>query len=169
MVKTRFSYSSSGEELLPSLKTDQAPRKQRMAERAENDAVEARFRQLESNIEAIFELLQELKQKSNGKEPESFPEVPKKEPNSSKTDWKGIFATNEDTPPPKNPFRVEAKVEIKPYDGEMNPEKLNNWLRQIEVYFSCYSFSDKMKIYFSRLKMEGYALLSGKAYVKKES
>lgn len=41
----------------------------------------------------------------------------------------------------------------------MEPEKLNNWIRQIEVYFICYAFSDKEKISFSWVNMEGYALL----------
>jgi Ty3 transposon capsid-like protein len=114
-------------------------------DRIENEAIEARFQQLESSIETICELLRELKPRKEEKKPESELDTPKRdegEPNTSKT-----------------PFRVEAKVEIRPYDGQMEPEKLNNWIRQLEVYFSCYSFSDKEKISFSRLKMDGYALL----------
>jgi hypothetical protein len=34
------------------------------------------------------------------------------------------------------PFHVEAKVDIKPYVGEVDAIKLNQWLQQMEVYFS---------------------------------
>jgi len=50
-------------------------------------------------------------------------------------------------------------MDIKHYDGHMYLEKINNCLRNNEVYFSYYGFFDKEKIYFSLLKMEGYELL----------
>jgi hypothetical protein len=34
------------------------------------------------------------------------------------------------------PFHVEAKVDIKSYGGEVDAIKLNQWLQQMEVYFS---------------------------------
>lgn len=33
-------------------------------------------------------------------------------------------------------FKVEEKVNIKPYHGEIDVVKLNHWLQQLEVYFS---------------------------------
>jgi len=34
------------------------------------------------------------------------------------------------------PFKVEAKVDIKPYDGEVDVIKMNHWLHKLKVYFS---------------------------------
>ena len=39
-------------------------------------------------------------------------------------------------------------------------EKVNNWLKQLEVYFQIHGVvSDVNKIYFARLKMSGHALV----------
>ena len=87
MVKTKIGYSSSGEPLLPRLTTDRVPRRQKM-DRIENEAIEARFQQLESSIETICELLRELKLRKEEKKSESEPDTPKRderEPSTSKT------------------------------------------------------------------------------------
>jgi hypothetical protein len=34
------------------------------------------------------------------------------------------------------PFKVEAKVDIKPYDDEVDVIKVNHWLQKLKVYFS---------------------------------
>ena len=33
------------------------------------------------------------------------------------------------------PFKVEAKVDIPMFGGEVDVEKVNNWLKQLKVYF----------------------------------
>jgi hypothetical protein len=53
---------------------------------------------------------------------------------------------------------MEAKVEINPYQGEINALKLNHWLQQIEVYFSVHHIDEGKNISFSKLKLEGHAL-----------
>jgi hypothetical protein len=53
---------------------------------------------------------------------------------------------------------VDAKVEIKPYTGEVDVIRLNQWLQKMEVYFNMHEVTGKKKIYFSRLKLEGHAL-----------
>jgi hypothetical protein len=55
-------------------------------------------------------------------------------------------------------FKMEVKVDIKPYLGEINAIKLNHWLQQLEVYFSIYHIEEEQKISLSRLKLEGHAL-----------
>jgi hypothetical protein len=53
---------------------------------------------------------------------------------------------------------MEVKVDIKPYQGEIDAVKLNHWLQQLEVYFSVHHIDEEKKISFSRLKLEGHAL-----------
>ena len=57
------------------------------------------------------------------------------------------------------PFKVEAKLEIPMYDGQVNVEVLNRWLKQMEVYFVLYQVQEVQHIYFSILKMTGHVLL----------
>jgi len=53
---------------------------------------------------------------------------------------------------------MEVKVDIDPYQGEINVVKLNNYLQQVEVYFSVHNIDEEQRILFSRLKLEGHAL-----------
>lgn len=46
-------------------------------------------------------------------------------------------------------FKVEAKVDIKPYHGEIDAPKLNHWLQQLEVYFSFHQIEEGQKISFT--------------------
>jgi hypothetical protein len=46
------------------------------------------------------------------------------------------------------PFKVEAKLEIPTYDGQVNVEKLNSWLKQLEVYFDLYQIKETQRISF---------------------
>jgi hypothetical protein len=43
----------------------------------------------------------------------------------------------------KAPFYVEAKVDIKPYVGEVDAIKLNQWLQQMDMYISVHEVSGK--------------------------
>jgi len=65
------------------------------------------------------------------------------------------------------PFKVEAKVDIRTFRGEVDAEKVNNWLKQLKVYFQIhYVVNDVDKISFARLKMSGPALLWWESYVE---
>jgi len=58
------------------------------------------------------------------------------------------------------PFKVEAKVEIPTFGGEVDAEKVNNWLKQLKVYFQIHGVvNDVDKISFSKLNMSGHALV----------
>jgi hypothetical protein len=60
--------------------------------------------------------------------------------------------------PSQSLFKMEAKVNIKPYQGEINALKLNHWWQQLEVYFSIHHIKEEQKISFVGLKLEGHAL-----------
>jgi len=65
------------------------------------------------------------------------------------------------------PFKVEAKVNIPTFGGEVDAEKVNNWLKQLKVYFQIYGVvNDVDKISFSRLNMSGHALVWWESHVE---
>jgi hypothetical protein len=41
------------------------------------------------------------------------------------------------------PFCVEDKVEIKPYDGEVDAIKMKQWLKHMEFYFNMHEVTKK--------------------------
>jgi hypothetical protein len=53
---------------------------------------------------------------------------------------------------------MEAKVDIKPYQGEINCVKLNHWLHQLEVYFSVHNIDEEKKNSFTQLELEDHKL-----------
>jgi len=59
--------------------------------------------------------------------------------------------------PKKTSFlKLDVKFELPIYDGEMNPKKLDKWIKQLEVYFGIHNISsDKSKIQLPTLRMGG--------------
>jgi hypothetical protein len=53
---------------------------------------------------------------------------------------------------------MEAKVDIKPYQGDIDAFKLNHWLQQIKFYFILHHIDEEQDISFVRLNLEGHAL-----------
>jgi len=53
---------------------------------------------------------------------------------------------------------MEAKVNIKSYQGEINALKLNHWFQHLEVYFSIHHINKGKNISFSRLNLESHVL-----------
>jgi hypothetical protein len=56
------------------------------------------------------------------------------------------------------PIKVEVEINIKPYVGDMNTLKLNQWIQQWEFYFIVHEVNGAHTIYFSHLKMECHTL-----------
>ena len=56
-------------------------------------------------------------------------------------------------------MKLEVKIEIPEYRGELNGEKLDAWLDKLESYFSLYGFNDLQQLTFVWVKMESYALV----------
>ena len=62
---------------------------------------------------------------------------------------------------PKKPFlKLDIKFDLPTYNGECNAYKLNNWIRQIKVYFRFQKIEeDKAKIQLASLRLSGTALV----------
>lgn len=61
---------------------------------------------------------------------------------------------------------MEAKVHIKSYQGEIDALKSNNWLQQLELYFSVHHIDKEHKRSFSILKLDGYALTKWESHIE---
>jgi len=53
---------------------------------------------------------------------------------------------------------MEEKVYIKPNQGDIDALNLNQWLQQLEFYFSVHNIEEEQKILFTQLKLEVHAL-----------
>ena len=57
-------------------------------------------------------------------------------------------------------MKLDVKLDLPIYDRELNVEKLDNWIRQIDVYCRVQSFdSDKSKIQLASLCLRGTTLV----------
>ena len=56
-------------------------------------------------------------------------------------------------------IKLDVKFDLPIYDGELNVEKLDNWIRQIDVYCRVQNIdSDKSKIQLTSLRLGGTAV-----------
>jgi hypothetical protein len=57
-------------------------------------------------------------------------------------------------------LKLDIKFELPIYNGEVNAEKLDNWIRQIEVYCRIQKIQDdETKIHLSSLRLDGSTLI----------
>jgi hypothetical protein len=59
-------------------------------------------------------------------------------------------------------FKVEMKVKINPYEGEVDVNKFNHWLQHIEVCFSVNNVREEKNIFFSNSNYMVFLILGGK-------
>ena len=60
-------------------------------------------------------------------------------------------------------IKLDVKFDLPIYDGELNVEKLDNWIRQIDVYCRVQNIdSDKSKIQLASLSLGGTSLWEGR-------
>jgi hypothetical protein len=53
-----------------------------------------------------------------------------------------------------------VKFSLPMFNGDDNPEKLDNWIRQVEVYFCVQQIDEEeVKVKFSSLRLEGTAVV----------
>ena len=50
------------------------------------------------------------------------------------------------------PFKVQVKFDIPLFEGKIDADSLDNWLKFLEGYFSIHNFFDREKITFALLK-----------------
>ena len=68
--------------------------------------------------------------------------------------------------PSQSVFNMEVKVDINPYQVDIDALKLNHWLQQLEIYFSVQYLDEGKNISFGRLKLEGHALTWWESHTK---
>ena len=70
----------------------------------------------------------------------------------------------------KSPFlKLDVKFELPMLNCEVNAEKLDNWIRQLEVYLRIHNLhDDDTKIWLASLRMDGAALVWWEAKTKDE-
>ena len=70
----------------------------------------------------------------------------------------------------KSPFlKLDVKFELPMFNGEVDAEKLDNWIRQLEVYLRIQNLQDDdIKIQLAFLRMDGAALVWWEAKTKDE-
>jgi hypothetical protein len=61
---------------------------------------------------------------------------------------------------------MESKVDIKPYQGDIDALKLNHRLQKLD-YFIVQNIDEEKKILFSQLKLEGHASTWWEIHTKK--
>lgn len=70
--------------------------------------------------------------------------------------------SNQDSKPTsKKPFfNLDEKFDLSMYNGECSAEKLNNWIRQIEVYYQIQEITeDEAKVQLASLWLSGITLV----------
>jgi len=57
-------------------------------------------------------------------------------------------------------FKLDVKFDLPMFNGESNAEKLNNWIRQIEIYYRIQQIKeDEAKIQLASLQLSSIALV----------
>ena len=63
------------------------------------------------------------------------------------------------------PIKVDAKIELPVYNGEINGEKVDEWLDQLESYYALYEYDDAQRLAFARLKLVSHTLVWWNAHL----
>ncbi|CAL2259851.1 unnamed protein product [Prunus armeniaca] len=64
-------------------------------------------------------------------------------------------------------LKIDFKVDIPIYKGDIDPEKLDNWIDTLETYFTVYKYSNVQKIKYASLKLSSHALTWWKSYQRR--
>jgi hypothetical protein len=95
----------------------------------------------------------------NGASPPPSP-PPSSSSSSSSSSSKHLPERNGKTPSQIPSLKLDIKFELPVYNGEVNAEKLDNWIRQIEVYSRIQKIQDdETKIQLASLRLDGSALI----------
>lgn len=117
------------------------------------------FHQMADRVEKMFAYYQErLEMKKTKKEKAKNNALGKGDPSKPSSPSSSSFSESSSTTsnPKKQPekaksdlpyLKLDIKFELPTYNGELNPEKLDVWIRQIEVYCKIQKLADdKAKI-----------------------
>jgi len=91
---------------------------------------------------------------------QSFQEQQSKKSEGETSEGKRMNVENTNSIFQSTPLKLEVKFDLPTFDGEVNAEKLDNWLKQLEVYCRVQKIvRDEDKIQLATLKMSGNALI----------
>jgi hypothetical protein len=93
--------------------------------------------------------------------PPSPPSTPPSSPSSASSSSKSSKKKNVHKNKNEMPLlKLDVKFELPIYDGEVNAEKLDNWIRQMEVYCSVQQIKEEVtQIQLASLRLAGTALI----------
>jgi hypothetical protein len=93
--------------------------------------------------------------------PPSPPSTPPSSPSSSSSSSKSSEKKNVHKNKHEMPLlKLDVKLELPIYDGEVNADKLDNWIRQMEVYCSVQQIKEEVtQIQLASLRLAGTALI----------
>jgi len=94
--------------------------------------------------------------KDKGKGKNDKPPSPPSAPSSSSSCYSSTESETEKKPKKTSLLKLDVKFELPIYNGKMNPQKLDNWIKKLEVYCHIQNiYSDKTKIQLATLRMGG--------------
>ena len=170
MVLTRSQYKKLGE-ILILLEGVQNLRKKKMSEGDSSTRLDSLEKQMET-MGAIFVQLVNLVQDTGSKE-ESSSKGKKKlvesDGEGEDSDEEARIVKSVSHQGGKGSYqnlKVDFKVEIPVYNRSVNVERLDDWIEQMETYFTLYGYSSNEKLVFATLKLSGHALTWWKSYCK---
>ncbi|VVA37885.1 PREDICTED: mutant gag-pol poly [Prunus dulcis] len=184
MVSTRNQRKASREELLGPLLVHQKPRSKRDIMTRENkqdtssdgDCITKLEQQVENLSASILKLMESLKtgkpsRPSTSYEPDQ--KLKKKvvkdseDEDDTQVDPTKKEAESGDNKNSIDTLKIDFKVDIPIYKGDVDPEKLDNWIDTLETYFTVYKYSNVQKIKFASLKLSSHALTWWKSYERR--
>ncbi|CAL2244416.1 unnamed protein product [Prunus armeniaca] len=181
MVSTRNQRKASGEELLGPLLVYRKPRSKRDNMTGENkhntssdgNHITKLEQQVENLSASILKLVESLKtgkssRPSTSSEPNQKLKKKVVEESEDEDDIQVDPMTKEaesgDNKNSIDTLKIDFKVDIPIYKGDVDPEKLDNWIDTLETYFTLYKYSNVQKIKFASLKLSSHALTWWKSY-----
>eukprot|EP01018_Ginkgo_biloba_P039053 Gb_05300 [translate_table: standard] len=69
------------------------------------------------------------------------------------------FPSTSFSPAPKSLIQIDTKIKLVPFDGSIDAEKVDAWIRDLEVYFESQGFADDQRCLFAKLKLTKHSLL----------
>jgi hypothetical protein len=92
--------------------------------------------------------------------PPSPPSTPPSSPSSSSSSSKSNGKKNVKNKHEIPLLKLDVKFELPIYDGEVNAEKLDNWIRKMELYYSVQQIKDEAtQIKLASLRLAGTTLI----------
>lgn len=87
------------------------------------------MQEMRNNFKTIMEMMKGFHTSTSTEHQESHGEIP-------------VTPPLQEMEVDNTPFKLEARIDIPMYDGELNPEKLDGRLKSLEVYFSTKGYTE---------------------------